>query len=227
MSTPTLTATRLRLVTFLVTGALFMEVLDGTIIATALPEMARSFGIPAVELNIGISAYLFSLGIFIPVSGWIADRLGPRSVFATAVALFTLASGIDPVNLGLLGGGLVFVLAALRHFRRSARPMLDLSSFRITTFRVSMIGGSISRMGIGSLPFLLPVMFQAGFGMDAFQSGLLLLVVFAENLGMKAVTTPILRRFGYRPVLIWNGLFAAASLAAAQRSGRRRRLPCF
>ena len=75
--------TRLRLVTFLVTGAMFMEVLDGNIIATALPDMGRSFGIDAVRLNIAISAYLLALGAFIPISGWMTDRYGPRRVFAS------------------------------------------------------------------------------------------------------------------------------------------------
>ncbi|KAB0622071.1 MFS transporter [Castellaniella defragrans] len=336
---------RLRLVMFLVTGAMFMEVLDGNIIATALPDMSRSFGIDAVRLNVAISAYLLALGAFIPVSGWMTDRYGPRRVFACAIAGFTLtslgcglvenlhafvvlrvlqgASGalmvpvgrllvlrhtpqerrmaamsnlvwpalvapviapplggfiashldwhwifflnvplgilgfvlalwlipplepaprrpfdwtgfalcglgifallgalerlaatIDPAGLALLAGGAVLAAAALRHLRRAVAPMLSLAPLRIATFRVVAIGGSVTRMAIGSLPFLLPLMFQLGFGMNAFEAGLLLLVVFAGNLGMKAVTTPILRRFGYRPVMLWNGLLAAASLAA-------------
>lgn len=83
---------RLRWVMYLVTGAMFMEVLDGNIIATALPDMARSFGVQAVQLNLAMSAYLLALGVFIPVSGWIANRLGPRQVFACAIAGFTLTS---------------------------------------------------------------------------------------------------------------------------------------
>lgn len=81
-----------RLVAWLVTGALFMEVLDGNIIATALPQMALSFGTDALRLNVAMSAYLLALGAFIPVSSWIADRLGPRLVFACAIAGFTLTS---------------------------------------------------------------------------------------------------------------------------------------
>lgn len=76
----------------LVAGAFFMEFLDGTVIATALPEMARTFGVEAVDLNIGISAYLLTLAVFIPASGWIADRFGARSVFTLALAIFTLSS---------------------------------------------------------------------------------------------------------------------------------------
>jgi MFS family permease len=76
----------------LVAGAFFMEFLDGTVIATALPDMARSFDVQAVDLNIGISAYLITLAVLIPASGWIADRFGARKVFALALAIFTLAS---------------------------------------------------------------------------------------------------------------------------------------
>jgi MFS family permease len=79
-------------VTTLIAGAFFMENLDGTIIATALPQMARSFHIGAVNLNIGMTAYLLTLAVFIPISGWVADRFGARSIFASAIAVFTLAS---------------------------------------------------------------------------------------------------------------------------------------
>jgi EmrB/QacA subfamily drug resistance transporter len=79
-------------VTTLIAGAFFMENLDGTIIATALPQMARSFHIGAVNLNIGMTAYLLTLAVFIPISGWLADRFGSRSVFASAIGVFTVAS---------------------------------------------------------------------------------------------------------------------------------------
>src|ERR1700753_3755108 len=78
-------------VTTLIAAAFFMENLDGTIIATALPQMARSFHVGAVSLNIGMTAYLLTLAVFIPISGWVADRFGSRSVFAAAIATFTLA----------------------------------------------------------------------------------------------------------------------------------------
>lgn len=79
-------------VTTLIAGAFFMENLDGTIIATALPQMAKSFHVGAVNLNIGMTAYLLTLAVFIPISGWVADRFGARSVFASAIGIFTLAS---------------------------------------------------------------------------------------------------------------------------------------
>ena len=80
-------------IALLVAGALFMEQLDGTVIATALPQMAQSFGVAPVDLNIGMSAYLLTVAVFIPASGWVADRFGARMVFASAIATFTLRLG--------------------------------------------------------------------------------------------------------------------------------------
>lgn len=335
---------RYRIAAWLVTASMFMEILDGTIITTALPSMARSFGTDAVHLNAAVSVYLLSLGVFIPVSGWVADRIGARRTFTTAIALFTLASlccglsggftsfvviralqgaagammvpvgrlvvlrstprerllatmsalvwpalvapvigpplggfitshfgwrwifylniplgiiacvtamlvipdirgdkrrpfdlsgfllsgvgtfsllcglewtvaqpGVGSLSLLLFGGALM--LLAWRHFRRSEGPMIDLAPLDVPTFRIAVRGGSLSRMAIGSAPFLLPLLFQLGFGYDAFHSGLLLLAVFAGNLGMKTLTTRVLGWFGYRNVLIWNGVIVAATLA--------------
>src|ERR1051325_11683370 len=81
-------------------GAFFMENLDGTVIATALPQMALSFGSSAVDLNIGMTVYMLTLAVFIPVSGWLADRIGARSIFSAAIALFTMAS----ILCGMSGG---------------------------------------------------------------------------------------------------------------------------
>ena len=330
----------------LVAATFFMENLDGTIIATALPQMARSFGLHPVDLSLGITSYLLTLAVFIPISGWAADRFGLRTVFASAIAVFTAASVlcgmtstlpaftaarvlqgvggammvpvgrlavlratpkeglmraiavitwpglVAPVIGPPLGGfittysswrwifylnlplgciGLVlalryldntredakrrfdftgFVLCGLActtllyameligrndtpwpfagtltgigllagvlawfHLRRVSHPVVDLSSLKIKTFAVAMGGGSLFRVSISAVPFLLPLMFQVGFGMNAFKSGLLTLSVFAGNLSMKLVTTQVMRRFGFRRVLVVNGLIAAISLA--------------
>lgn len=331
---------RSRQVALLVASAFFMENFDATVIATAVPAMASSFGVAPVALSAGVSAYLLALAVFIPVSGWVADRFGPRPVFACAVLVFTLASlacglsqslpmfvaarilqgiggalmvpvgrmvvlrttpregivkaiatitwpGLAAPLLGPpLGGwiastwswhwiffinlplGLVAMLLALRwidgaaggrrpfdwpgfvasgaglaalmvaldlvtqqapdtrlvavtgaagllslafavwHMRRAAHPLLDLSVFGVRTFRASAVGGSLSRISIGSAPFLLPLMFQLGFGFGMVQSGLLMLALFAGNLGIKPVTTWVLRRFGFRSTLLGNGLLA-------------------
>jgi EmrB/QacA subfamily drug resistance transporter len=335
------------LIVMLVAAAYFMENLDGTIIATALPQMAHSFNVHPVDLSIGITSYLLTLGVFIPISGWAADRFGVRTVFTAALALFTAASMACGMTNGLVGftaarivqgiggammvpvgrlavlratpkdqlmraiaiitwpglvapvigpplGGFIttysswrwifylnlplglagvalawrfvrnpddaprrpfdtlgFVLcglagtvimyamellgradaqwqqalgflalglasgaAALWHLRRSTHPVVDLSALRVKTFAVSMAGGSLFRISISAVPFLLPLMFQVGFGMNAFHSGLLTLAVFAGNLAMKAISTQTMRRFGFRSVLLVNGALAALSLAA-------------
>lgn len=331
----------------LVAGAFFMEFLDGTVIATALPDMAKSFGVQAVDLNIGISAYLITLAVLIPASGWIADRFGARNVFALALAIFTLASvfcglsttvdqfvamrvlqgmggalmvpvgrlavlrttpkhqlitaiatltwpalvapiigpplggfitsyadwrwiffinvplGIVAIILALrvipdlhedtrrpfdltgfvtttvamvslvyamesLGGqnvneGLTLLLIAvgagamayaLRHFKRAQWPMIRLDAMQVPTFRVTMYGGSLFRASISAVPFLLPLMFQVGFGMDAFHSGLLVLAVFVGNLTIKPATTPLIRRLGFKKLLLINGALNVVALLA-------------
>jgi MFS family permease len=114
----------------------------------------------------------------------------------------------------LIALGAIAAAAAVFHLRRAREPLLDLSAFRLRTFAVANGGGALFRISISAVPFLLPLMFQVGFGLDAFVSGLLTLSVFAGNLAMKLVTTPIMRRFGFRKVLLVNGVFAAATLAA-------------
>ncbi|HTD43756.1 MAG TPA: MFS transporter [Bryobacteraceae bacterium] len=326
-------------VALLVAGAFFMENLDGTVIATALPQMAASFGVSPVDLNLGMTAYMLTLAVFIPVSGWVADRLGARTVFSGAIALFTFASILCGISNGLweftaarilqgIGGAMMvpvgrlvvlritekkdlmrsiayitwpglmapvigppvggfittysswrwifflnvplgvagiilatlwitnehenaarpfdwlgFALAgsactsfmyslellgrqsahwstiglffaygvlggwmAVRHMRRTPHPLIEFATLKVRTFAIVIWGGSLFRIAISVSPFLLPLMFQVPFGMSAFQSGLLVLAMFAGNLSMKTITTPVLRRFGFRSVLIYNGL---------------------
>jgi MFS family permease len=119
---------------WLVTGALFMEILDGTILTTALPSMARTFGTTAVALDIGISAYMLALGVLIPASSWLADRFGSRRIFVTAIAIFTLASALcgqaqsvpEFVALRVLqgvGGAMMTPVGRLVVMRHPARPV--------------------------------------------------------------------------------------------------------
>lgn len=331
----------------LVAGAFFMEFLDGTVIATALPEMARTFGVDAVDLNIGMSAYLLTLAVLIPASGWIADRFGARKVFTLALGIFTAASvlcglagsteqfvamrilqGIGgalmvPVgrlavlrttpkhqlitaiatltwpalvapiigpplggfitsyaswrwifyinlplglaamalawrlipnvhdderrpfdSIGFLGTAIAMICLvyglemlgeaninvpatatlltvgagalwfSLRHFKRTPYPMVRLEALAVQTFGVTMYGGSLFRTSISAVPFLLPLLFQVGFGMNAFHSGLLVLAVFAGNLAMKPGTTALIRALGFKTLLIINGLLNVAALLA-------------
>ena len=331
----------------LVAGAFFMEFIDGTVIATALPDMAKSFGVQAVDLNIGISAYLITLAVLIPASGWIADRFGARKVFTLALAIFTLASvlcglseslesfvamrilqgvggalmvpvgrlavlrttpkhqlitaiatltwpalvapiigpplggfitsyanwrwiffinvplGVLAIALalrfipdihddehrpfdiagfiatsvamvslvyamellgtqqpqgwltaGLLALGTATFLFALHHFRRTTWPMIRLDAMSVPTFRVTLYGGSLFRASISAVPFLLPLMFQVGFGMNAFHAGSLVLAVFVGNLTIKPATTPLIRWLGFKKLLLINGALNVLALLA-------------
>src|SRR3984885_1395010 len=334
-------------VTTLIAGAFFMENLDGTIIATALPQMARSFHIGAVHLNLGMTAYLLTLAVFIPISGWVADRFGSRTVFAAAISVFTLASllcgishtltqftltrivqgiggammvpvgrlivlrttpkdqltqaiayitwpGLTALVLGPPLGGfittyaswhwifflnlplgivaliltmlwienvrldekhpfdwLTFVLAGFAstgavyameklggegvHWqrptlilalsilsgalaivvarRKPATSLIDLESLKLETYSLSVYGASVFRIAVSVLPFLLPLMFQIAFGLSAFTSGLYLLALFTGDLSMKAFVIQVLRRFGFRQIIIVNGIITAASVA--------------
>lgn len=332
---------------FLVAGAYFMEMLDGTVVVSALPQMADSFGVQPIDLNIGISAYLLTLAVLIPASGWVADKYGPRAVFGWAIVIFTLASilcGLSTslpvftaarilqgvggalmvpvgrlivlrntakpdlmraiatitwpglaapvlgppiggflatyatwhwifflnVPLGIVGfiltmklipagkpdgakpfdwTGFVLIgtacfglmygldlisrqdgsmalaaiwlaasamvtLAAVLHARRAAHPLVDPWALRIRSFSITIWGGSIFRVAIGAVPFLAPLMFQLAFGLDAYQAGLLVLWVFAGNIVMKPFTTPVLRRFTFRQVLLGNGLLNAVLISS-------------
>jgi Na+/melibiose symporter-like transporter len=108
---------------------------------------------------------------------------------------------------GLLGlGGYVW------HARRVARPLLDLKLFRLVTFRSGVLGGTLFRIGIGATPFLLPLMLQLGFGLSPVESGLLTFVSAMGAMFMKTIAARVLRRFGFRRVLVWNGLAASALL---------------
>jgi MFS family permease len=110
--------------------------------------------------------------------------------------------------------GLLLGAVAVWHAGRTPHPMLDLAAMRIQTFRVTILGGSIFRITIGATPFLLPLLFQVGFGLDAFHSGMLVLVTFLGNMGMKAATTPILRRYGFRTTGLVTGVAASLALFA-------------
>jgi len=99
-----------------------------------------------------------------------------------------------------------------RHLRRHAHPLIDPAPFKVPTFRMAMLAGSVMRTLIGAMPFLLPLLFQLGFGMDPFRAGLLVLALFAGNLGIKPLTSAVLRRCGFRTVLVGNGLVQAATM---------------
>jgi MFS family permease len=118
-------------------------------------------------------------------------------------------------TIALVVAGLVSSWLAIRHLKATPTPLLDLSTFRIRTFAISTLSaGTYFRISINATPFLLPLLFQIVFGLSSVGAGLYILAYFLGNLGMKSVTTPTLRRFGFRKVLIVNGLVASLSIIA-------------
>jgi EmrB/QacA subfamily drug resistance transporter len=335
-----------RILPLIIAVALFMENMDSTVISTSLPAIARALDTNPLALKLAVTSYLLALAIFIPASGWTADRFGARNVFRLAIGVFMLGSigcalshsleefvlariiqgtggammtpvgrlilvrSIDKqllvnamslvtipallgpicgpplggfittyaswhwifiinVPIGLLGlavatrfipdlqverpgpfdfvgfvlsglgiGGLAFGLSVLGleflpngvavgllvlgavaaaayfvHARRTAAPILDLSLFKLPTFRASIFGGFMFRLGIGALPFLLPLLLQIGFKLTPFQSGLITFTGALGSMFMKTAVARVLKFFGYRPVLIYNSLISAIFLA--------------
>ena len=331
----------------LVAGTLFMELLDSTIISTAAPRMAHSFGVGSADISVAITAYLLAAAILIPLSGWLSDRFGVRKVFGTAIAVFTVASVLcalstnlveltvmravqggggalmvpvgqlvvlrntakadvisaiafltwpallapilapliggalstyaswqwiflvnvplgmlalilawrlvprlsRPPRLGLDGRGLVlsalgltslvygcsllaapsvrvvitvlafglavvFLSLTTLHLLRTPEPLLDLRALRIATFRASQLGGSLFRMSVFAVPFLLPLMFQDDFGWSPLRAWSEVSFVFLGNLAIKPFTTAMLRRFGFRTVLLMSNAMAGLATAA-------------
>jgi MFS family permease len=145
-----------------------------------------------------------------------------RGFILTGVALSCLMVGFDLIAHPAVGEAIVVAIlavgtltgaAAYLHVRRHEAPIIDLSLLGISTFRANIWGGSVFRLTAGAMPFLMPMMLQVGFGMSAFDSGL---VTFASGLGSffnKMSTGPILRRFGYRTTFIVNCMIAAAFIA--------------
>lgn len=120
---------------------------------------------------------------------------------------------LDPTSFGVLLTLSFSLLAAyFLHARELTYPLLRITLFRIRTFRVSVAGGFITRLGVGSLPFLLPLLYQLGLGLPAWQSGLLMMPTALAAMGMKLISSRVLRRFGYRKVLIVNTLMIGVTI---------------
>ncbi len=326
-----------RILPWLVAVAFFMESLDTTILNTAVPTIAEALSVAPLSMKSVLSSYTLSLAMFIPISGWMADRFGTRRVFATAIGIFTIGSflcGIStnihvlvacrvlqgcggammvPVGritmvrtfarseliramsfvaipglvgpmLGPLAGGLIVgyfhwsviffvnipigmaglylvyrhlpdyrelrshrldivglilfgsgisllsyvlevfgehtlggreILSLLAisflllvgyglHSARTTYPLLRLALFRIRTFRAAVAGSFFTRLGIGGIPFLLPLLYQVGLGFSPVQSGLLMMPQAIAAMSLKLTMPRILAHFGYRAVLISN-----------------------
>ena len=151
-------------------------------------------------------------------------RMDWRGFALAALALTALLYGLQSLaqahvegwtSVALISLGSALAILAIRHFARARHPLLQLSSVRVPTFSISSISaGPAFRAAISATPFLLPLLFQLIFGLDAFAAGLLVLIYFAGNMGIKPLTTPILRRLGFRTVLVVNGILAGVAIMA-------------
>jgi EmrB/QacA subfamily drug resistance transporter len=335
-----------RFLPWLVAVALFMENLDATIVNTAVPTMSAALGVQPLSLKAVLTSYTLSLAVFIPISGWMADRFGTRRVFAAAVTIFTIGSlacglavnvpmlivarilqgiggammtpvgrvalvrsfprselmtvmqyvvipaligpligpftgglivhwmswryifllnlpfglvglwlvprympdfrdkdapPLDRVGFVLFGTGIgllsyvleifgehrlsagpIIALAAFSfllfaaygwHARRVAAPMLRIAMLRIRTFRVSVLGGFVTRIGMGGMPFLLPLLYQLGMGFPAWKAGLFTMPQAIAAMGMKVIGRKLLQRLGHRCVLIANTVLLGVAIA--------------
>ena len=131
---------------------------------------------------------------------WLLEVFGEHHIDATSAAILGLLA------CSLLGG-------YAWHARHHRHPLLRLALFRIRTFRVSVAGGFITRLGLGGLPFLLPILYQLGLGLPAWQSGLMMMPATAAAMFMKTIAGPILKRFGYRRVLTVNTLLIGITIS--------------
>src|SRR5271169_560898 len=141
----------------------------------------------------------------------------------SGLAIAGLAFGLSVMGLDFLPAGVVATLlcvgaiaavAYVVHARHTPVPILDLSLLSLPTFRASIVGGFLFRLGIGALPFLLPLLLQIGFNLTPFQSGLITFTTALGSFFMKAAVVSVLNRFGYRNVLLYNALISSAFLAA-------------
>lgn len=144
-----------------------------------------------------IGLVLFGAGT--ALLSWLLEVFGEHQLDLTSAAILFLLS--------------LSLLAAYGwHATQAEHPLLRLTLFRVRTFRVAVVGGFITRLGLGGLPFLLPLLYQLGLGLPAWQSGLLMMPAVAAAMVMKLISSPVLRRFGYRKVLIVNTLMIGVTI---------------
>ncbi len=177
-----------------------------------------------INLPLGVLAFVVAARIVPPARNAVAslDWLGFLLCAGTLASLMigielarpTAAGGVDPLVIGAAVAVAVLGVAAWRWFRRTPHPLLRFGTLRVASFRVTNLGGSVYRMIISAVPFLLPLMLQVGFGWSAVRAGFFVLLLFAGNVLIKPATSPLLRRFGFRTVLVASILGGAAALVA-------------
>jgi MFS family permease len=176
-----------------------------------------------INIPLGVVAFVAAL-VLVPQEraaqrvpfDWFGSLLACVGLGSLVVMASLLALDVVPVTAVVVSGvlGAVCCWLAIRHFRRAPHPIMGLDAFRLETFRVSHAGGSLFRLAVSAVPFVLPLLFQDAWGWSAVLAGSAVLWVFVGNLGIKPMTTPFLRWFGYRPVIIVSSAVAALTVVA-------------
>ena len=152
-----------------------------------IPDYKNDFKRPLDVIGLG----LFGAGS--ALLSWLLEIFGEHRLHPiSAGILFVIAIGF-------------YVIYGIRA-SRVAHPLMDLALFKVRTFRISVIGGSVTRIGLGGMPFLLPLLYQLSLGFPAWKSGLLMMPLAVGAIGMKLIAARILARYGYRNVLRLNTL---------------------
>ena len=176
-----------------------------------------------VNLPIGLAGFIL-VGVFIDdVRDTIERPFDFRGFVLSGLGLAATFFGFDtaatqalpaPVSISILAFGIPLIVAYVFHARRSPNPILDLTIMRAPALRASVVGGSLFRVGLGALPFMLPLLLQEGLGYSPLQSGLITFASSAGAFGMRGFTTSVLRRFGFRTVLTWISVAAGLFMAS-------------
>jgi hypothetical protein len=175
-----------------------------------------------LNLPLGVVALVVAARIVPDLRAERVQRLDWRGFALTGLGLATFVYGLELVTQGsvswdavaaAVGAGLMLICWAVFHLLRSANPLLDLRVLKVASFRAANLGGSLFRIAISAVPFLLPLLFQNAFGWSPFKSGMLVIAIFLGNIAIKPMTTTILRRFAFRTVLMCSAGAAGATLA--------------
>jgi Major Facilitator Superfamily len=175
-----------------------------------------------MNIPIGVLGLVVATRYMPEMAPEVAPPLDVKGFLLSAVGLSSLVFGFTvlgrdflplPVTVGLIVLGTICMVVYVRYALVAKNPILDLRLLRIPSFGAGVAGGSLYRIGVGAIPFLMPLMFQLGFGLTAFQSGLLSCSAALGAITMKFSTSYLLRRFGFRSLLIWNGVVSCAFMA--------------
>ena len=176
-----------------------------------------------INIPIGLLGIFMALSYIDPIRSEDPERFDLYGLVLAGIGLGGIAFGLSVAGLNLLPWTVVAALVAVgsismtlyvMHARRTGSPVLDFSLLRLPTLRASIIGGFLFRLGIGALPFLLPLLMQVGFGLSPFQSGLVTFSSAVGAMGMKTLAARIIRTFGFRNMMTVNAVVSSVFLAA-------------